>query len=126
MAKRSKKKKIETGDPVKRSRKRRIEISDPANVFKMAMLDVRRVALSNKRAFLQVHYTTQMQALQQRLTNETLELDNEIATVKRSFAEQVAYMEKKHGITLKDYTYNDETGTLTKRGIKKVKGQNNG
>ncbi len=91
------------------------EIADPGNTFKMALLDTQCVALQNKRKFAELNYNLQLANTQKKMAQELAEIDAELKRLKQKYIEQKEYIEEKHGIALKSYTYNDETGVLTKQ-----------
>lgn len=90
------------------------EVEDPANVYRMALLETRRTALQNKRLYLELHYNNQMASIRKKMSDDFARIDGEIKELKKAHTVQRDYIESKHGIALKSYNYNDETGVLTK------------
>lgn len=90
-------------------------IEDPGNTFKMALLDTQAVALQNKRNYLELHYNLQLSNTQKKMATDLAEIDAELRNLKRQYKEQKDYIEEKYNIALRAYSYNDETGVLTKQ-----------
>jgi len=95
-------------------------VEDPAAVFKMAMLEMKRIAVNNKLAVV-------AQEHEKRVQMAVLERDNALKKVKAELRDaeeqhrvQKQAIEKQYGIALRVYTYNDETGVLTKRGLEEL------
>jgi len=99
------------------------EIHDPAEVFKLAYLDMRLSDAMSRKAFIEKDFdqkivmldldyknkrSTLLTQRQHQLNNVRAEIDDAQKNVK----EQKDYIEKKHGIALRAYTYDDLTGTL--------------
>jgi hypothetical protein len=93
------------------------EVTDPGSTFKMALLDAQRVALENKRAFLELNFNVQISNTQKKMHQSLFDIDAEIKDLKRRYKAQKDYIEETYGIALKSYTYNDETGVLTKQDL---------
>jgi hypothetical protein len=93
------------------------EVSDPGSVFKMALLEAQRVALENKRAFLELNFNLQISNTQKKMHQALFDIDAEVKELARRHKEQKDYIEETYGIALKSYTYNDETGVLTKQDL---------
>lgn len=93
------------------------EVSDPGSTFKMALLDAQRTALANKRAFLELNFNLQISNTQKKMHQALFDLDAEIKELARRYKEQKDYIEETYGVALKSYTYNDETGVLTKQAL---------
>jgi len=92
-------------------------VEDPASVFRMAMLDMRRVAANNKLAFMardQEQRVAFAVAEQKRVLSET---KAELHDAERQLMAQKNEIETKYGIALRAYTYDDETGILKKSAI---------
>jgi hypothetical protein len=93
------------------------EVADPGSTFKMALLEAQRVALENKRAYLELNYNVQISNTQKKMHRELFDTDAEIKELARRHKAQKDYIEETYGIALKSYTYNDETGVLTKQAL---------
>lgn len=93
------------------------EIDDPANVFKMAMLDMKRVAVNNKLAFVAQDQEKKVFAAAQERDRVLSSVKAELRDTESLFVEQKQYIETKYGISLRSYTYNDETGILKKQSL---------
>ena len=93
------------------------EVSDPGSTFKMVLLETQRVALENKRAFLELNFNVQISNTQKKMHQTLFDIDAEIKELTRRHKEQKDYIEEMYGISLKSYTYNDETGVLTKQAL---------
>jgi len=92
-------------------------IEDPAAVYRMAMLDMKRVAVNNKLAVVAMEQERKVAAAVRARDNELKEVKAELRDAERQFIEQKQSIEKTYGIALRAYTYNDETGTLTKQAL---------
>jgi len=93
------------------------EIQDPGNVFRMAYLDTRIIAITNKRMFLEKHYNEQMSSIKARRDLDLATMDAEIIDAKKQARDQRENIEKQYGISLKSYTYEDTTGVLVKQNL---------
>lgn len=90
------------------------EIDDPANVFKLAMLEMKIAAIQNKLAFATQDQRQKVLAAQEEQARVLRQIKMELQNAKDLFIAQKNYLEEKYGIALRAYTYNDETGLLTK------------
>ncbi|RLC88635.1 MAG: hypothetical protein DRJ03_01815 [Chloroflexi bacterium] len=107
-------------------------IEDPAAVFRMAMLDMKRVAVNNKLAFVAMEQEKKVQSVVLERDRALKQVKAELADAERELLAQKEAIEAQYGIVLRSYTYNDETGVLTKQAILKeeakeiVKGKGRG
>lgn len=92
-------------------------VDDPGATFKMALFDAQMAALQNKRKYLELNYTMQMSNMQKKMQRELQDIDTELSTLQVRYKQQKDYVEQKHGIALRAYTYNDESGILTRRSL---------
>lgn len=92
-------------------------IEDPAAVFKMAMLDMKRAAINNKLAVVVQEHEKRVKAAVAAQKHDIDQVKAELKEAERQFIIQKQYIEKTYGIALRAYTYNDETGVLTKHAL---------
>ncbi len=92
-------------------------IDDPAAVFRMAMLDMKRVAVNNKLAFVAQDQEKKVQAAMRERDNVLKEVKAELRVAEAEHLHQKKAIEAQYGIALRSYTYNDETGVLTKEAL---------
>jgi len=90
-------------------------VEDPAAVFRMAMLDMKRVAVNNKLAFVAVEQEKKVQTAVNERDRALNQVKAELAEAERELLAQKTAIEEQYGIALRSYTYNDETGVLTKQ-----------
>ena len=90
-------------------------IEDPGNVFRMAYLDARLSAITNKRLFMEKHYNEQMGAIKQKRDFDLATLDADVVNARKQLQDQKERIEEQYGIALKSYTYEDTTGVLVKQ-----------
>ena len=92
-------------------------IDDPGNVFRMAMLDMKCAALNNKLAFVAQDQEKKVLAAVNERDRTLKEVKGELDEAKRELVQQRQFIEEKYGIALRAYTYNDQTGILTKNAL---------
>ncbi len=92
-------------------------IEDPAAVYKMAMLDMKRVAVNNKLAFVAMEQERKVAAAVRERDTVLREVKAELRDAERQYIAQKDAIETQYGIALRAYTYNDETGVLTKQAL---------
>lgn len=92
-------------------------IEDPAAVFKMAMLDMKRAALNNKLAVVVQEHAKRVAAAVAAQKHDIEQVKMELKEAEQQFFGQKQHIEKTYGIALRAYTYNDETGVLTKHAL---------
>lgn len=89
-------------------------IEDPASVFRMAMLDMKRAAINNKLAVVVQEHEKRVKAAVDAQKRDIEQCKVELREAEQQFVEQKQAIEQQYGITLRAYTYNDDTGVLTK------------
>jgi len=89
--------------------------NDAARVFKMAFLEMRHAAINNKLAIVAQEYEKKQLGLNQQRTHDLNQVKAELAEADRKLKACKDELEKEHGIALRCYTYDDETGVLTKQ-----------
>lgn len=89
-------------------------IEDPAAVFRMAMLEMKRVAINNKLAVVVQEHEKRVKAAVDAQKRDIEQCKAELREAEQQFVEQKQNIEKTYGIALRAYTYNDDTGVLTK------------
>lgn len=92
-------------------------IEDPAAVYKMAMLDMKRVAVSNKLAFVAMEQEKKVVSAVRERDVALKTIKAELREAESQFIAQKSAIETQYGIALRSYTYNDETGVLTKQAL---------
>lgn len=92
-------------------------IEDPASVFKMGMLEMKRIAINNKLAVVVQEHERRVAAAVAEQKRAIQEVKAELHEAERQYIEQKQAIEKQYGIALRAYTYNDETGVLTKNAL---------
>ena len=100
-------------------------IEDPGAVFKMAMLEMKRIAVNNKLAYVAQEQEKIVRAAEQ---NRKIAIDKvkaELREAEKKYKEQKDAIEQQYNIALRAYTYNDETGILKKRGLKELEEEDN-
>jgi hypothetical protein len=93
------------------------EIDDPANVFKMAMLDMKKAAVTNKLAIVAQEHEKRVKAAEDARKSDLNKVKAELREVENAFRMQKEFIERKYNIALRSYTYNDETGVLKKQAL---------
>jgi hypothetical protein len=81
----------------------------------MAYLDQKLHALKTQVALVEKEYNIRLRDMQAQHNNTILSLRAEIGSVTRAITEHKGDIEAKYNIALRSYTYNDETGVLTKQ-----------
>lgn len=93
------------------------KIEDPASVFRMGMLEMKRIAINNKLAVVVQEHERRVAAAVAEQKRSIQEVKAELQDAERQYIEQKQAIEKQYGIALRAYTYNDETGVLTKNAL---------
>lgn len=93
------------------------KVEDPAAVFKMAMLDQKRQAAIHKLAVVAQEHDRRVKAAEAARQHDLNQVKAELRDVETALKAQKDYIEKQYGIALRSYTYNDETGVLTKQAL---------
>jgi len=91
------------------------EIEDPGAVFKLAFLDSERGRLQTRALLVKQEGDQNIKAMQIQYQNAINELQKQIREVDTKIKEHRDYIEAKHGIALRSYNYDDETGVLKKQ-----------
>lgn len=92
-------------------------IEDPGAVFKLAYLDMKKVAINNKLAVVAQDYERKIVALNAERNAAINQIKAEMAQADNELRMQKETIENTYGIALRSYTYNDETGVLTKQAV---------
>lgn len=96
-------------------------IEDPAAVFKMAMLDMKRAAIHNKLAVVAQEHEKRVKAAVDAQKRDIEQVKMELREAEQQHKAQKDHIEQTYGIALRCYTYNDETGVLTKHDLPEEK-----
>lgn len=91
------------------------EIEDPGAVFKLAFLDSERGRLQTQALLVKQEGDQNIKAMQLQYQNAINELQRQIREVDAKIKEHRDHIEAKHGIALRSYNYDDETGVLKKQ-----------
>lgn len=91
------------------------EIEDPGAVFKLAFLDSERGRLQTQALLVKQEGDQNIKAMQIQYQTTLNELQRQIRVVEAKIKEHKDYIEKKHGVALRSYNYDDETGVLKKQ-----------
>jgi len=90
-------------------------IEDPMAVMRMALLDMTCVAANNKLAYVVKDQQERVTSAVRTQNNAIRECKAELEAAQQSLKELKDTIEATYGIALRSYTYNDETGVLTKQ-----------
>ena len=91
------------------------EIEDAGAVFKMAFLDAERGRLHTQALLVKQEGEANIKAMHIQYQNAVNALQMQIKVADQRLREHKEYIEQKHGIALRSYTYDDETGVLKKQ-----------
>ena len=91
------------------------EIEDAGAVFKLAFLDAERGRLHTQTLLVKQEGEANIKAMQIQYQNAVNELQRQVRETERKIKEHRDYIEQKHGISLRSYNYDDETGVLKKQ-----------
>jgi hypothetical protein len=92
-------------------------IEDPLAVLRLAYLDMKRVAAHNKMAYVTKDQHDKVAAAVREQNAQVSACTAELREVDREIKAQQDAIEAQYGIALRAYTYNDETGVLTKQAL---------
>jgi hypothetical protein len=90
------------------------EVDDPAMVFKMAFLDMKLQATKHQMGLVLRDLQQKAEAIAQQHNKTKSDFEAAIKALSQQVKDQHYYIESKHGIALRSYTYDDETGILRK------------
>lgn len=90
-------------------------VEDPLAVFKMCLYEERCQGLEFRKAAVLAQMDNEIRNLQMARNNKMLELDRALRQAHAQMMQHKDHIEDKHKLVLKCYTYDDETGILTKQ-----------
>jgi len=91
------------------------EINDPGAVYRMAYLDQKQSRLQTQIQLAEKEFAERMVNLQRQKVNTITSIQAELQDTVRTLKDHRDHMEEQYGISLRSYSYNDETGVLTKQ-----------
>lgn len=97
-------------------------VEDPVSVFKMCLYEEKCKSLEFEKVAKLAHLDNEIRNLQAARNNTMLECDRALRQAHARMMSFKDFIEEKHDLVLKCYTYNDETGVLTK--LSEVKKEN--
>jgi hypothetical protein len=93
------------------------EIDDPANVFKLAFLDMSLQSKQHQMVNVLRELQVKAEAITAQHNKAKRDYELEIKDLRQQVKNQRDYIEEKHKIALRSYTYDDVTGVLTKQDL---------